>query len=334
PKRVATKCGHPLHPSASPHTPNCPACTLATAKSRLETAQELLLLNGGLERPWNLRDAAWNRARLKYNIANRRMEDARKRDQLRWEREQTWDEARLRTDAVRVDEAWDSNVASDVSTCGTTTPSPDEPRRASLTYGTWWERPGALAPDRAPLTPQRLKRKRRSKAPVKPKGSPTMRRIIRSLRVAIAATEAEKQALQERYRTETVVRHKWRLDDETPFPADFWASPVSNVIARRTHRYLQDEKRKIERRARGNKLRQRPPRSSLSHCESAEALRSDEDLEEKIKLREEAEEQERLERKARKVGAEVGYLYFVGEIDGLDQWKEDYLRSNHNLVSR
>ena len=43
---------------------------------------------------------------------------------------------------------------------------------------------------------------------------------------------------------------------------------------------------------------------------------------------------EKLERMARKVGEEVGYLYFIGKVDGLFHWRDDYLRSDRQLVYR
>lgn len=46
------------------------------------------------------------------------------------------------------------------------------------------------------------------------------------------------------------------------------------------------------------------------------------------------EEQEDLEREARKVGGEVGYLYFVGAVDGMIEWREEYLMSAGDLVYR
>ncbi|EAT82007.2 hypothetical protein SNOG_10613 [Parastagonospora nodorum SN15] len=45
------------------------------------------------------------------------------------------------------------------------------------------------------------------------------------------------------------------------------------------------------------------------------------------------EEQKIQDRQARKVGEEIGYLYFVG-VDGLLKWKDDYLRSDRGLVYR
>jgi hypothetical protein len=49
---------------------------------------------------------------------------------------------------------------------------------------------------------------------------------------------------------------------------------------------------------------------------------------------EKREEMEKLERMARKAGEEVGYLYFIGDVDGLLHWRDDYLQSDRQLVYR
>lgn len=48
----------------------------------------------------------------------------------------------------------------------------------------------------------------------------------------------------------------------------------------------------------------------------------------------EEEAAEEFERATRKVGTEIGYLYMIGSIDGLFEWREDYLRSARNLIYR
>lgn len=69
----------------------------------------------------------------------------------------------------------------------------------------------------------------------------------------------------------------------------------------------------------------------MSHSERSDELDIDEShLEYMWKM----EEQKIQDREARKVGEEVGYLYFVGEVDGLLEWKDDYLRSDRGLVYR
>jgi hypothetical protein len=86
------------------------------------------------------------------------------------------------------------------------------------------------------------------------------------------------------------------------------------------------------RRARGNVPRPRPPHSALSYSECSDEIKLDEsELEHMCK----AEKMESLERKARRIGEEVGYLYFVGDgFDGLYEWREDFLRSDRQLIYR
>jgi hypothetical protein len=86
-----------------------------------------------------------------------------------------------------------------------------------------------------------------------------------------------------------------------------------------------------ERRARGYTRRPSPPRSSLSQVERSEEIELDEAMLEQMRK---TEEQESLEGQIKKVGMEVGYLYFVGEVDGLEEWSEDFVKSDRQLVKR
>jgi hypothetical protein len=88
-----TKCGHPLHPSASPHTPHCPPCTTKTAQRRLNEAHSNLATQGGLNLNGRLRNLRWEKAKIAYNIALRRAEATKEREQRRWERETAWNDA-------------------------------------------------------------------------------------------------------------------------------------------------------------------------------------------------------------------------------------------------
>jgi hypothetical protein len=158
-----------------------------------------------------------------------------------------------------------------------------------------------------------------------------MRSIIHNLRTALLTATSEQQIWETRYKTESAVRRKHGLGTDSQFDPKFWDSPVSGVTIQDNYRHALEERRMAERRARGNTPRPRPPRSSLSYCESAEAIVVDKKLEEAIRLREEADE---IEREARKVGEEVGYLYFVGALDGLEEWRDDVLKSKPHLVWR
>ncbi|KAF2686843.1 hypothetical protein K458DRAFT_429780 [Lentithecium fluviatile CBS 122367] len=333
PKRMATICRHQLHFSASPHTPYCPACIHAAAISKTAQALDGLNRNGSSHRSWNAVDLRLNRAKLSYKIAIQRLEQVREKGQLRAEREQAWDEAHSKAQVACVGEVGNPNISPGCPVCFSMRTEP-EGHQAIDQHTAWWERPGALAPNAAPRTPLRSRGRKRPYALVHHGGSPTMRGIIREHRAAHAAEMAEQEQLERRYKTETAVRRKHRLSDDTQFEADFWDSPISGLITRQNHVSTKEYQRMSERRARGNTPRPRPPRSSLSYCESAGQLEVGEHVEQEIRAAEEAQEREKLEKRARKVGAEVGYLYFSGTVDGLDDWREKYLRSNHGLIWR
>jgi hypothetical protein len=158
-----------------------------------------------------------------------------------------------------------------------------------------------------------------------------MRDIIHNLRTALLTTTSEQQIWETRYKTESAVRRKHGLGTDNQFDPTFWDSPVSGLIIKDNYQHALVERRMAERQARGNTPRPRPPRSSLSYCESAETIVVDKELREAMRIREEADE---LEREARKAGEEVGYLYFVGAVDGLEEWKDDVLKSKPHLVWR
>lgn len=154
-----------------------------------------------------------------------------------------------------------------------------------------------------------------------------MRNIIRKNRADLAAIGEGHQAFQSRWKTEMALREKHKLSNDFSFPDHFWQEPISGIVTRKNHQQLRATSRMSQRRARGNTPRSRPARSSLSFQESADNVYTEEDIQ--------AEEQkEMMRRKARKVGATVGYLYFNGKPNMLDDWKEDFLRSNHTLVTR
>jgi hypothetical protein len=329
PKRFATKCNHELHPSASSHTPYCPPCVLHTAQAKLEVTQETVMNAGGLDRSWELRNREWVSARLAYYLACSALEKARTRDQLRWEREQAWDEAHLQSLFDHLDITTRPYEGYGCSLCSSGVSDRFQVfnQRVDNTV-VWWDRPGVLIspPERKISTRSRFCRKKRTAT-----GSSSMRSIIHNLRTALLTATSEQQIWETRYKTESAVRRKHGLGTDSQFDPKFWDSPVSGVTIQDNYRHALEERRMAERRARGNTPRPRPPRSSLSYCESAEAIVVDKKLEEAIRLREEADE---IEREARKVGEEVGYLYFVGALDGLEEWRDDVLKSKPHLVWR
>lgn len=297
----------------------------------MDVALDQIRRNGGLDRPRDMISSEWNRARLSYEVAMRRWEQVREKGQLQSEREQEWDNAHsgeyTGDDAIEI-------VASDVA-CPVCASMADQSNIAyhapEVNRLAWWECPGDLVPDAAPKIPSRPKRVNRQ---MQFHGSPTMRVVIREHRTAHAAERAEKELIERRYKTESAIRRKHNLAEEEHFDADFWDSPISGLITRQSHNSMKEYQRMAERRARGNTPRPRPPRSSLSYCESAGEVEFQGGAAEKLRAAEEEQERERWERKARQVGAEVGYLYFSGTVDGLADWREDFLRSDHSLIWR
>jgi hypothetical protein len=139
-------------------------------------------------------------------------------------------------------------------------------------------------------------------------------------------SDANRLLWETRYRTESAIRRKHSLGEEYRFRPEFWDVPVSASLSRKSYQQAQDE-----RKARGNTKRPKPPSSSLSHVERSEEIEIDEAMLDQIRR---TEEQESLERQIRKVGEEVGYLYFVGGVDGLEEWSDDYVKSDRQLVKR
>ncbi|KAF2822092.1 hypothetical protein CC86DRAFT_458611 [Ophiobolus disseminans] len=328
-QQQATKCGHIIHPSAPAHTPLCPACLTSQIKSRMDLALIGLIAEGGLFPADCMRDRRWQRSKLRYEIANARQTKARIRDQLRVEREQAWEDAHQGSTSNQATATL--GVPEDCPVCAsmiayqsTTLPETEVAKDVA-----WWERPGALVADHVlvPRTP--LRPVRAHKAESRPQGSSALKMLVQNFRRAMAASDAHRRAWELRYRTESAVRRKHSLGQEFHFEPEFWDAPISAYVSRRNYRHSKDEQRMAARRARGNTTRPRPPRSSLSYSAHTDEVEiNDETLEEMEKR----EESEKLERMARKVGEEVGYLYFIGDVDGLLHWREDYLRSDRQLV--
>lgn len=333
-KVITTRCGHEVHPASSRRTPWCPACTASHAKAKLDAAQKKLVAGGGLTPPEHMRDRRWNIARLKHNIAKQRIEKSRREDQLRWEREQAWDEAHERYDSQRAQAAADFKSLAECPVCASTVASyPNAVPNAQIAKDvSWWERPSAPVVEFSsrPLTPPQSRYQRRKREP-EGSGSKALRQIIQNLRASVAAADADRRAWELRGRIESGVRRKHSLGEDFQVNPDFWESPIHGLFSLRSYQQAQDSKRLAERRARGNMSRPLPPRSSLSYSEVAEELEVEQGWAETLAQKEEKEE---LEREARKVAEEVGYLYFVGLADATETWKDDYLRSDRQLVVR
>ncbi|KAF1918408.1 hypothetical protein BDU57DRAFT_515157 [Ampelomyces quisqualis] len=333
PKHQATKCWHTLHPSASKHTPLCPTCTQSQANAKMNAALKGLVAEGGLVPAGGMRDRRWQRAKLHYEIVQERQAKTRSRDQLREERQQTWDEAHqrfysthLQTTATFQDPAECPVCAMMVASFPTTFP------RMQVAKGTgWWERPGGLVADHVLVVSTPVRRVRAQKKVLRARRSSVLRMMVQDSRKDLAETEVYRQAWEARYRTESVVRRKHGLGQEYQFEQDFWDAPISASLTHQYHQTAREEKRMAARRARGNAPPPKPPRSSLSRSERSDEIEMDE---QELDMMWRLEELKSLERQATKVGEEVGYLYFVGEIDGLSEWKEDFLRSDRQLIYR
>ena len=331
PRPQATSCGHLLHPSAPAHTPLCPACITSHAKAKMDSALKGLIAEGGLIPSECIRDRRWQRAKLRYEIASKRKAKARSRDQLRAESELTWEEAHQRSRPIQA--AAPFLKPEDCPVCAGTMASwsictPETPKTKAVP---WWEQPGALVADHilVPRTPPPSAKPPQSSP--KGKGSAVLRTLVRDVRRSMAASAAHRRAWETRYRTESAVRRKHGLGEGFHFEPEFWDAPISAYISQQNYQHVIAEQRMVERRARGNTARPRLPRSSLSYTALTEELDVDEETLEDMRKKEGLE---LLERRARKVGEEVGYLYFVGNISGMLYWRDDYLRSDRQLVWR
>lgn len=281
-----------------------------------------------------MRDRRWNTARIKYDIAKQRLERDRKRDQLRWEREQVWDDVHQEHYCQYPQVAADLTESAECPLCTSTIVEQTTVVREihEAPELAWWERPGALAVehDQLPETPAPSHDQRRKLGPRR-QGSKALRHIIQNLRTSMCTTDVHRQAWEARHRNECAVRRKHGLGDEFQIFPEFWDSPISGYMSLRNHQQVLANQRMAERRARGNQPRPKLPRSSLSYSETPEGWQVDQDL---IKTLYQEEERVRIERGAQKVAEEVGYLYFVGAIDGFEEWRDDFMRSDRNLIIR
>jgi hypothetical protein len=333
PRGCATICHHTLHPSAAAHTPLCPACTMSVAKAKMEAALKGLAAEGGLVPTDYLRDRRWLRAKLRYEVTKRRQATIRSRDQLREEREESWEDAHRLYDSQRVQATAAYLDQSNCPACASMTASNSTkaPETQPAKEVTWWEQFSGLVADHieVPWTPLRHVRparppKKYSKVPSK------IRPTIQAFRTAMAASYKHRQVWETRNKTESAVRRKHGLSEEDHFEPEFWDSPISAHLSLQNFQHTQANKRMDARRARGGTPRPTPPRSSLSYSQHVDEFEVNESLQQQ---RSWIEESDRIERAAEKVGKEVGYLYFVGGAS-LVNWREAFQKSDHHLVYR
>jgi hypothetical protein len=300
----------------------------------MNAALKELIAEGGLVLSNSFRDRRWQRAKLRYEIVKQRQAKLRSRNQLREEREQAWEDAHQMFDpqhsqatSTFLDPATCLACASLTALCPTRIPQAQAARDI-----TWWEQLGGLVAEhilvpRTPLRPVRQPQRAMRKA----KAVSVLRGMVQKLRKAATATDAHKQIWEARCRTESAVRRKHNLGDRYHFEPDFWDSPISAPLSRQFYQQSKENEQAAARRARGNTSRPKPPRSSLSSSERPDEFDIDDSQLQQLWRMEELEIQER---QAKKVGEEVGYLYFVGELDGLLEWREDYLRSARHIIYR
>jgi hypothetical protein len=336
PMRTASKCGHTIHPSSSAHMPWCPRCALSRARARSDDALKKLVGQGGLKPAESMRDQRWNNARKGYLIAKQRFEKTRRDDQLRWEREQLWDDAHKRSESRPAQAAVLSPSPSLCTICDSMSasyPTSVPEAQAAACEVAWWEKadaPNMPRPLESTTLSPSCSRRRRSATPKR--GNPELLQIINSHRYQMQQQTALREAWNARNKTEAAVRRKHGLGPDFEIAAAFWDWPIPGFFSWRNYRSTKEQGRMAERRARGNTTRPRPPRSSLSYSETSEQMQVEPEFIETLKQREEREE---LERQTRKVAEQVGYLYFVGGgINGLDVWQEDVERSDKDLVVR
>ncbi|KAH7380441.1 hypothetical protein DE146DRAFT_625111 [Phaeosphaeria sp. MPI-PUGE-AT-0046c] len=334
PKRQATRCGHLMHPTAPYHTPLCPACITSRAKGTMDAALAALVVAGGPMPSADARSQRWQRAKLGYDIAKQRQAEIRSRNQLREEREQTWEETHQRLDSQQDSQAAAAPLGFvGCPACISMTKFPTKFVRIQAAKDvTWWEQPGGLVVEHVFQlnTPERYGRAQhrlqRATTPSK------FRDWIREMRKFTAADDARRQTWEARYRTESMIRQKFNIDSGCHFPSEFWDTPISAHRCLHAYQEAKDNERMSARRARGSAPRPNPPRSTLSYSELSEDIDINQDELEQIWKTEQTSE---LERQARKVGDQVGYLYFVGDdFDGLFEWREDFLRSDRQLIYR
>lgn len=299
----------------------------------MDAALGALVEAGGPVPSADARNQRWQRAKLRYDIAKQRQAEIRSRNQLREEREQAWEETHQRFDSqqLQAEAAFQDFIGCPACISMANFPTKFVKIQAAKDV-TWWEQLGGLrvehvftlnTPERSGRAQGRAQRAR---------GSSVFREWIREVRKSMAADNAQREAWETRYRTESMIRRKFNVDSSYHFSSEFWESPLSAYHSRQTYQEAKDRERTSAHRARGSAPRPKPPRSSLSLCELSEDIDIDQgELEQTWR----AEQTEELERQVRKVGEQVGYLYFVGDdFDGLFDWREDFLRSDRQLIYR
>lgn len=327
-ERQATRCGHWMHPSAPYRTPLCPSCITYRVNGTRDAALGALMVAGGPEPPEDERNQQWRIAKMRYDVSVQRQSRNRVLNQLREEREQAWEDTHQQFSSQWSQEIILPHDFVECPACASMTGNPERTVRIQLPRDiTWWEQTDqrVIDPTLAANAPRRSGRGHQR--PQEARGSPFIRELIQDSRLNMVGGYSET-----RLRDEWVLRRKFNIDSSFDFAPDFWDRRFPESEFRRIYREAKQKESYAAYRARGCRPRPIPPRSSLSQCELSESIEIDQNELEQMKRMEQAEA---LGRKAWKVGEQVGYLYFVGDhFDGLFDWRDDFLRSNRQMIYR
>lgn len=337
PERAAILCKHIMHPSAPPRAPLCPQCVISAAQTDLERARKKLEAEGGADAPAYMRDRAWNAARLQYASIKRRAKKTMQKDWWRQERERLWDEAHKWHLAQHGEIHADLGFTSPCIVCATL-------KKQSQRYGKlivplttpWWEREGALMEEVivVPETPSRLLAKTPHPLQLRARQPSYLADLIKSWRSMRTVSDEQRRIWEDRCKLDRAIRRKYDLPDDYELEPEILAHPLPASHARYHHRQIQNHEHAAERRVNRHKRSAedyKPSRSSLALSELANDVKVDGAELERLRLEGEAAELRRL---AGVTATEVGYLYFVGETDLLERWRDDLEISNLELIQR
>ncbi|KAH6625242.1 hypothetical protein C7974DRAFT_376785 [Boeremia exigua] len=335
PEKIASRCKHSIHPSSSLRTPSCPRCVTSTAQADLEQIRTEFEAEGGVNAPARMRNQAWNIARLRWIMIERRAKKTMEYDRLRQEREGAWEEAH-RQYLVQEQPSLDgvSDPACEVCIARK---KPDWSYAKPIVPLTraWWEREGALVVDQIIMPGTSDKTTSKQRPPEAQSKHPSyLRDLIQSYRSLRTVSDIHRRSWENHCKIDRAVRRKYDLDDDFDIHPGFLALPIPASHARYHHTQTQNDLFAGERRA--NRLKRRkenykPSRSSLALSELADAVDLSETELDKLRL---AEEVAKLQRLTNVVATEVGFLYLVGDTDLFKKWKADVEQSNLSLIYR
>lgn len=337
PERVAVLCKHSLHPSAPPRAPLCPQCVISTAQADLERAREKLEAEGGADAPAYMRDRAWNAGRLQYASIKRRVKKTMQKDWWRQERERLWNEAHQWNVAQHGEIPADLGYSSSCIVCVTMKKESQRYAKPIVPLTTpWWERKGGLVEEEI-VVPEALPRPlttTRRPPQARARQASYLADFIKSWRSMRTVSDTQRRIWEDRCKLDRAIRRKYDLPDDYELGSEILAHPLPASHARYHHRQIQNNEHATERRANRHKRRAedyKPSRSSLALSELANDVKVDEAELKRLRLEEEAAELRRL---ADVTATEVGYLYFVGEMNLLERWRDDLEISSLDLIHR